>query len=403
MDFYKSLSLLFVNLCLTSHLFAVPLTSYSIDSYFTGASAVVAVDIDQDGHIDLAGAGYYADSISWWRNLGNQQWQRRQIQSLNGAYALRTADIDSDGDMDLIGCSRPDNSVWWYENRLEVAGTGLPVFDPHFIVAMSHEIPHSVDAADFDNDGDMDVAVAFRMDPNIHLLINVDGSGDLLGTVETLIPVVGNGVSFVKGDDFDNDGDIDIVAATPWDWEGNLNYYWLRNNGQGSFSQQIRIAGGPELNGAFSAELADIDGDGLRDIVTVSEQHPTTMDPPYVPAYSAIHWIRRLNIEGTMWSIPHAVDNRSFGSDGDRSILVRDIDGDGAVDIVSGSYLFEPRISIWRNHWYGRAWRRFDIEVGFRSHGIAAADFDSDGKLEIVGSSWGECCYTGEIKGWEMP
>src|SRR5262245_34645880 len=48
-----------------------------IDGGFTGGSDVIAADIDLDGRPDIIGASYYSDVVSWWRNLGAEQWERQ--------------------------------------------------------------------------------------------------------------------------------------------------------------------------------------------------------------------------------------------------------------------------------------------------------------------------------------
>ncbi len=377
------------------------IVGHVVDPDFQGASAVVAVDLDMDGRIDIVGAGKYEDYFSWWRNLGSDQWQRYDIHKLNGASSIRAADIDGDGDMDLVGCSEAEDSVWWYENKLENANGGVPNFVVRHIMTLDHE-PLSVDAADFDGDGDMDVAVAFMHHPIIYILPNKDGTGKKLGknwktdskVIKLTVPGIGvNGMSFVRGDDFDHDGDIDVIAVTPWNWVEDLNYYWFRNEGGGNYTF-FPIAGGLEYNGAFNADIADIDGDGFKDIVT-------STDGGF--GNTAVRWVRRRNAEGSAWAKGLTVDPLFFGSDGDQGIQAVDLDGDGDMDIVGGSFFDFPTVRVWLNRGDGKRWRTLDVEAGFRAHGVATADLDGDGQLEIIGASWGKCCYTGEVKYWRLP
>lgn len=372
-----------------------------VDGLFMGASAVEAADIDGDGQMDIIGAGYYSDSITWWRNLGNHQWLPATVDNLYGAFAIAIADIDSDGDTDIVGLSRPGNSVWWYEN-VPGFGVGARVFLRHFVMSRPGEIGHAVTAGDFDNDGTIDIGAAFRMDPVVYVARNLGGTGSGLASNIVGLPVVGNGVSFVKAEDMDGDGDQDLLAATPWDWVGNLNYFWFRNDGGGLFGPQTKIAGGLPLNGAFGARHGDVDGDGLKDIVILSEQNPSSLTPPLYPLYPSIQWVRRLNIQGTRWAKPSRIDNLGFGSDGPGGLDLADIDLDGDLDVVSGSALQSARSSIWLNHLQGQRWRRYDIEFGFGLHGVRAVDLTGDGKPEILAASWGGCCYTGEIKYWQF-
>lgn len=364
-----------------------------------GGSAVATADFDQDGRIDIAGAGYYEDSFAWWRNLGHGEWEHHPILTLNGALTIRAADIDGDGDIDLYGSSRT-SSAWgedalgWFENKLEASAGGVPSFVPHKIFNFPNEDPYSLHAADFDGDGSLDIAVAFLHDPHIHIFHNRIGIGQPLGKRNlTKLSVPGvNGVSFVQGDDFDGDGDIDIVAATPWDWSGNHSYYWFRNDGA-QFSSMIPIAGGLQYSGTFVAGIADIDGDGWKDLVTSSDG---SWGNPY------LHWIRRLNAAGTTWSEGHLIDGSFYGGDGSQSIEIVDLDRDGDMDIVGGSYFIDRKVRMWLNDGNGH-FAGLDVESGFGAHGVTTGDLNGDGSLEVIAADWGGCCYWGEIKYWQLP
>jgi len=45
-------------------------TEHTIDSSLSGARSVYAADVDGDGDIDVIGAAFLDDEITWWENLG---------------------------------------------------------------------------------------------------------------------------------------------------------------------------------------------------------------------------------------------------------------------------------------------------------------------------------------------
>merc|ERR1712146_445914 len=72
------------------------------------------------------------------------------------------------------------------------------------------------------------------------------------------------GARSVHAADLDGDGDLDILSASLHDDE----IAWYRNNGAGTFSDQIIIS--TDADAAFSAYAADLDGDGDLDILSAS-------------------------------------------------------------------------------------------------------------------------------------
>ena len=84
---------------------------------FPEAYSVYAEDMDNDGDIDVLGASHPGDTIAWWENTtgyGNN-WTKYVMDSAftdgNSVYA---ADVDGDGNMDILGAAfGADNITWW--------------------------------------------------------------------------------------------------------------------------------------------------------------------------------------------------------------------------------------------------------------------------------------------------
>ena len=371
-------------------------TSHEVDGQFAGASAIVLADLDGDGRKDIASAGQYADSFTWWRNGAHGSWQRHDVLELNGAATLRAADLDGDGDTDLYGTSIAtspfgEDTVWWLENRLELAPGQAPSFTAHLVGAFPNEDPESIDAADMDGDGTLDLVLSLVYDPAIRIYRNLDGTAQNLAAGLQVVPLAGlNGVSWVRAVDFDRDGDTDLVATTPWDWNGASHLYWIPNEGGAVFGERVIIAGGPQFNGTFTAAIGDLNGDGHDDVVTATSGSWGNV---------GVHWVRRLDAEGTSWSAPILLDDDFFGSTGEGSLIVADVDQDGRMDVLGGSDFVGPTLRLWLNRGHGR-FRCFDVEQGFGARGIAVGDLEGDGIDEIVAGAYGTCCYTGQVKLW---
>jgi len=120
---------------------------------------------------------------------------------------------------------------------------------------------------DIDGDGDMDLAMSTHWGTNVAWIENKDGKGT--AWVLHNIPPTARGnivLHDVVADDFDNDGDLDIMVAE------NQGSLWIYENtdGKGGAFTEHKIATGP----GHEARAADVDCDGDLDIVGKSWSDP---------------------------------------------------------------------------------------------------------------------------------
>ena len=84
-----------------------------------GGADVVVADMDADGDLDIVSASSGDNTIAWYENDGaaNPTWSSEDIAtSANGAYSVDVADMDGDGDLDIVSASDTDNTIAWYEH-----------------------------------------------------------------------------------------------------------------------------------------------------------------------------------------------------------------------------------------------------------------------------------------------
>ena len=98
------------------------------------------------------------DTIAWLENDGaaNPTFSSNTI-ATNADYAfdVKVADIDGDGDLDIISASNNDDKIAWYEND----GAANPSFTAATIATTADEA-REVFIGDVDNDGDLDIVSA---------------------------------------------------------------------------------------------------------------------------------------------------------------------------------------------------------------------------------------------------
>ncbi|MFZ9024633.1 MAG: CRTAC1 family protein [Anaerohalosphaeraceae bacterium] len=143
-------------------------------------------------------------------------------------------------------------------------------------------------AADFDNDGDLDLYVA-NYGPNVFYRNNGDGTfTDISATSGVANPkwsLIGTWF------DYDSDGDLDLYVTNYLEYdEGKFRSFYAaagypgplsytgqadtlyRNNGDGTFADVTKEAGVYNPNGrGMSATVADINNDGLLDLYVAND------------------------------------------------------------------------------------------------------------------------------------
>ena len=116
---------------------------------------------------------------------------------------------------------------------------------------------------DYDNDGDLDLVAVGTYQPHALFRNNSDGTftnvADAAGIAD---PRGGWGSLFA---DYDNDGYVDLYI-TRGGWSGAAENTLYRNNGDGTFTDVTHTAGVADPQSSFCAAWADYDNDGYIDL-----------------------------------------------------------------------------------------------------------------------------------------
>ncbi len=281
----------------------------SITTSASGASHVLAGDIDNDGDMDVLSASSEISSnkIAWYENDGAGTPSFTEIAintTLSGASHVAIGDLDGDGDLDVLSTSRNDNTISWYEND----GAADPSFTTHDITTSATDANY-VSVGDIDGDGDLDVAAVYS---STFVWFENDGASDPSFTENSIATSISGASSIYLGD---VDGDQDLDAAVIY----NFTISWYENDGAAdpSFTEN-------EIDGlAFDANelyLIDIDGDGDLDVLSASAGN------------DEIAWY-----ENDGASDPGFTDNQIASGNDFEGVKAADIDGDGDLDIAAVS------------------------------------------------------------------
>jgi hypothetical protein len=264
----------------------IPKTSRLLRGLPRAAHTAVA-DLNGDGRADfvVSGFGHSLGKLSWFENRGNDRYTEHDVLTSAGSIRSYVHDWDGDGrpDIMVLRAQGREGVEIFYNRGTNFAETPVIQFSPaHGCAAWQ--------ILDFDGDGKLDLLIAngdngdYKSKAKAYhglRLYRGDGHGHF--TESWFYPM--NGAYGVFAADFDRDGDLDI-AAISWfpDYENypDEGFVYLRNDGGGRFQPFVL----PETRQGrwLVMDVADLDGDGDPDVVMGSfpEGPRTTFIPEEV-------------------------------------------------------------------------------------------------------------------------
>ena len=365
--------LLLISLLFCKHSFS---QNYNIEILNKGelfATSSILQDFDKDGDLDIiitrrkSGSGTDAvpAGVEWLENDGTGQFPRHELfQDLVNPGDIDAADFDNDGDIDYIVSDKKQTT-----SEIGALVLFLRQDDLSFIkqtVQSGVDIYQSA-VADFDGNGTIDVvSVGFDLATvNLHL-----NDGSLNFTKIELVDNVKQAI-LIEADDIDEDGDQDIVFGDTSAFNGS--FALLRNNGSAEFDSQALFSRGSaditSVTGGIA--IADINNDGIKDILTSS---------------GANGQLSFLDGSKDFSSSSIEVDGIDLGGD----IVIADIDDNGLKDIIMQndkdfgdflSILYQESTMNFRLEFLELNW---DNNVLFGGSQMQVEDLDGDNDLDLV-------------------
>lgn len=211
----------------------------------------------------------------------------------HGQPGIAIMDYDGDGDLDLYVSNGPGVPNSLFSSQLVETGflTYVDVSMAAGVDATAHD-GNGVCYGDVDNDGDPDLLVVGRNEPNVFFLNDGDGTF----TEQTASGLGGGnlGHSACTMGDVNGDGLLDVFVANVWDLDNLRACFEIRfaesqhnqlyiNNGDNTFTDVSSTSGIEDLAGlppdgtgeatlTWAAGIIDIDLDGDLDIVIGDDQ-----------------------------------------------------------------------------------------------------------------------------------
>ncbi len=327
-----------------------------------GFHAFLLADVDGDTIPDaIVSQGYGYNGFRWFHGLGNgdfvqsgaYEWPGSSL----GLKAAAVADLDGDGDQDIVA-ARDDNAGHgdiavilnrgggvfdpaigyalgirpttlvvgdfdqdrvadivtngWVSFAVVLHGRGDGAFDsPRYVEAGT---PGALAAADFDNDGKLDLAA--HVATGVQIRRNVGGG---TFTPTTFLPTLTNtALTPILVTDSNHDGRSDLLVVGP-------QVQLVRAHAGGGFDPPVTL---PDQGTPTTAGAADFDGDG-NDEVVVSFAGGT---PPF-----------NTQVQVYREEAPGTFVNAGGGCSHGRNFVTGDFSGDGRPDVLTTTALFVNR------------------------------------------------------------
>jgi uncharacterized protein (TIGR03437 family) len=345
-----------------------------------GPVNLVAADVNGDGILDLVVANFGSGSVSVLLGVHGGSFQNAVTYATGGhPGTVAVGDVNSDGFPDIVAgvcASTTCGGTSAAPGRIAVlAGKGDGTFSAASTVK-SGVFPLSLVVADFSGDGNLDVAFG---DAALNAVTVLAGNGSGAFPTSTSFPA-GSEPDYLGFGDFNNDGILDLAVLNT----GGGTVSILYGQGSGLLGPPVAYAA---ANGPTKFAIADFNGDSRFDIAL---QDMNTGNLEFL-----------FNAGGTAFLAPRAY----IANPGPAIAAAGDFNGDGHADFVLGSRQSESLL-LFLGAGGGAFYASLNVDLpsGATPTAIAAADFDKDGKQDLlIGTTQGLYLAKGSDNGFGVP
>ena len=279
--------------------------------------------------------------------------------------SMTGADFDDDGDIDLA-VAHPGriNSNSFNGNTVSIVfNNGEGSFSEP--VDLTTEVGPQVQSGDFNGDGNIDLAVNSLENDNLAIFLN-NGNGEF---TQSGIFDTGERPVTIPPADLDGDGDLDLVVlntiavnnSTAFNDGDTISV--LLNDGNAGFATSVTYT---LSRGIESAAIGDLDNDGDIDLAVVNRRNDS---------------ISLLFNDGN-GNFDTSTTLNSVSPDPIK-VTLADFNSDGNLDLITNSFTSSGRIYVFLSNGDGTFAQRASYNTPGYPNNLNAFDFDLDGDLDI--------------------
>jgi hypothetical protein len=298
-------------------------------------------DFNKDGWDDILIIGFPGKEATWYENPKRKSpqekdhWKAHKIFDVVDNESPTFADLTGDGKPEIIsnsngyfGYAEPD----WSDITKPWAWHSITPKGPW------QRFTHGLGFGDLNGDGKMDL---LEMNGWWEQPASGAASGEWKNHKVAFAPRSGSAQMYAY--DVDGDGLNDVITSLAAHGYGLAWYQQVKEGGKIEFKQRLIMGDkssdnkyGVKFSQLHAIDLVDMDGDGLKDIVTgkrIWAHGPTGDADPGAPA--VIYWFKLVRESGgSVDFIPYQIDNDSgIGT----QVVAGDMNGDKLPEVVVGN------------------------------------------------------------------
>ena len=297
-------------------------------------------DFNKDGWVDILIYGFPGKDASWYENPRGKEghWKRHVVFDVVDNESPWWFDLTGDGQPEIV-CS--SDGYFGYVEPNWSDPTAKWKFHPITAKGKWQRFTHGLGLGDVNGDGKLDI---LEMNGWWEQPASLNGDPPWKNHKVAFAP--GAGSAHMYAYDVNGDGRNDVISSLAAHGYGLAWYEQLAEkdeNGSPRFKQHIFMNKEPRENKygvkfaqLHAIDLIDMDGDGLKDIVTgkrIWAHGPTGDAEPNAPA--VLYWFKLVRgADKSVDFIPYLIDDNSgIGT----QVVAGDINGDKLPDVVVGN------------------------------------------------------------------
>lgn len=217
---------------------------------------LAAGDVDGDGDTDVVSSNRDGNSVTVLRNTGGALAAAGTTSVGADLRGVVVADFDGNGLGDVAVSSHDSRQV-----AVLLSSGGGALGAPTLLSVGANRRPEGLTAGDFDGNGTIDLCAATSLNNDSWATVFTNLGGSFGGAQH--FAFLGSDPDGIVSADFDFDGDLDLAAAN----QDSNSVSALENSGAGTFGSPTTIAVGTTPEALVAG---DFDGDGDADLAVVN-------------------------------------------------------------------------------------------------------------------------------------